>query len=233
LFATAPEENRRDRKMDQRTDRMPPETGLFMASGEAALLESLLGRGEGRTNRYRIHEVLPVTGELPAALARAEGWQMVRVMRSGPLEMPQATGAVSFGGMIQHLHYTTAEQRRELLSCSRQAPPPGEDTMAVVIPIRKSKAWWDLAQDERQAHFRKGDRHTAIGLGYADRIFRTLFHARYLGAPSPYDFITYFEFERQYAGAFRELCAELRDPAKNPEWTYVDLEFEIWTTKYA
>lgn len=213
--------------------RVPPETGLFVASGDAALLESLLGQGGGRTNRYRIQEVRRVTGEPPAALAQARDWQMVRVIRSGPLETPQAMGAVSFGGTIQHLHYTTAEQRRELLSQSRQAPPPSEDTMAVVIPIRKSKAWWDLAQDERQAHFRKGDRHTTIGLGYVDRIFRTLFHARYLGAPSPYDFITYFEFERQYASAFRELCAELRDTAKNPEWAYVDLEFEIWTTKYA
>lgn len=228
--------------MDQRTnstgptgptERIPPETGLFVASGDAALLESLLGPGEVRTNRYRIHEVLRVTGEVPAALGQVEGWQMVRGMRNGPLEIPQAAGAVSFGGTIQHLHYTTAEQRRELLSQSRQAPPPGEDTMAVVIPIRKSKAWWDLAQDERQAHFRKGDRHTTIGLGYVDRIFRTLFHSRYLGAPSPYDFITYFEFERRYAGAFQELCAELRNPAKNPEWAYVDLEFEIWTTKYA
>jgi hypothetical protein len=46
-----------------------------------------------------------------------------------------------------------------------------------------------------------------------------------------YDFLTYFEFEDDDVGAFRELLTALRDPERNPEWTCVDLEWEIWMTK--
>jgi len=30
---------------------------------------------------------------------------------------------------------------------------------------------------------------------------------------------------------FKTLLGELRDTARNPEWAYVDLEYEIWMTK--
>jgi hypothetical protein len=101
-----------------------------------------------------------------------------------------------------------------------------------MIPIRKSAAWWALGQDERQAHFTPGRRpgHTALGRGFAGRIYRRLYHARYLPGSS-WDFLTYFEFPEAESGTFRELLALLRDPEQNPEWSYVEREHELWLRK--
>lgn len=126
-------------------------------------------------------------------------------------------------GVVQHLHYTTLEERADLTARSRAELAPS-GTTAVLIPMRKSAAWWQLAQDQREAHFHAA--HTPIGAPYVETIFRKLYHARYLG--SPYDFLTYFEFPREAEGTFRELLAALR---ATPEWRYVEAEPEIWMTK--
>jgi len=42
---------------------------------------------------------------------------------------------------------------------------------------------------------------------------------------------TYFEFDRKHTDGFKRLLAGLRDPERNPEWKYVDREYEIWMTK--
>ena len=135
---------------------------------------------------------------------------------------------------IQQLHYTGREEREELKVQSSQGSGP----CAVIIPIRKSEAWWAMAQDERQSFFtasKRGRGHTAIGFPYADRIFRRLYHARYVAPAAPgneaWDFVTYFEFAPAHEALFRALLAELRDPLSNPEWTFVEREMEIWTTR--
>ena len=108
--------------------------------------------------------------------------------------------------------------------------------MAVLIPIRKSEAWWSLSQDERQKHFEKkseGRNHTAIGHDYAERIYRKLYHSRYLeGQPAlGYDFLTYFEFDQKDRPLFKSLLSELRNVEVNTEWKFVDFEMEIWMSK--
>ena len=111
---------------------------------------------------------------------------------------------------------------------------PSDHTTAVLIPIGKSEEWWKLAQDQRQSYFEKTGKHqghTAIGLKYVDRVFRKLYHSRYLNSSVGYDFLTYFEFKDSYEEDFRALLAELRDTKKNPEWVFVDREYEIWMTK--
>jgi hypothetical protein len=137
--------------------------------------------------------------------------------------------ALTLSGVTQHVAYTGATERRALAEAS--TGPRG--TRAVMIAVAKSEAWWNLAQDQRHAHFRtRGGRegHTAIGLPFVDRIHRRLYHARYLPG-STWDFLTYFEFQREHARDFRALLAALRDPERNPEWTYVDREWEVWMTR--
>ena len=194
----------------------------------------------GRLNRYRIQDIVSVTGERPTSLRR--GWIMARAENDDsmsqitPLPTAQSSHTVTFYGVSEELHYTSAEQRRELdkRSCPELNPSPR--TAAVLIPVKKSAEWWRFTQDERRGYFQRtpaSEGHTAIGLRYADRIHRKLYHSRHLLGVSSYDFLTYFEFKDTDAPAFRELVAELRDVARNPEWKYVDSEFELWMTKIA
>lgn len=125
-------------------------------------------------------------------------------------------------GVVQHLHYTTLDERTDLTARSCAELVPG--ATAVLIPIRKSKEWWALAHDQRSEHFHQC--HTPVGAPYAGTIFRKLYHARYNG--SLYDFLTYFEFPEEAADKFRNLLAALR---ATPEWDYVEEELEIWMTK--
>jgi hypothetical protein len=188
--------------------------------------------GDTRVTRYRIDEIRPVVGPPPAGLE--PGAPLVRV---------EATGGLAFGpgdlvGVTQHVVYSGADERRELAAISAAESGP----VAVLIPIVKSAAWWALAQDERGAVFRGGSRdasagsgdpppgHFAVGRAYAARIFRRLYHSRYLPG-SGWDFLTYFEFPRERAADFRALLGELRDHAKNPEWRYVERETEVWLAK--
>ena len=172
-----------------------------------------------RVDRYRVETIRTIAG---ATLGGFEsGGEFFGIeSSSGP-----PAGAGSLLGVTQHLGYQSAFERVELAP----PPPPGGDAHAVVIPISKSAAWWELAHDQRNAKFRdQGSRgHVQVGRPYAPRIHRKLYHARYLPG-SGWDFITYFEFLAPLRDDFRALLAALRNPALNPEWAYVERETEIW-----
>ncbi len=187
-------------------------TGFRAAPAEAGLLRS----------DYELQQLVPVAGAPLAGFEPGQRWS--RYERGGALLWPDAP----FIGSTQHLVYTGAAARSELTQLSRGPSGP----LAVLIPIRKSAAWWALAQDERQAHFLPGQHpgHTALGRSFAARIYRRLYHARYLPG-SEWDFLTYFEFPEAEQGSFRELLALLRDPEQNPEWRFVEREQELWLRK--
>lgn len=123
-------------------------------------------------------------------------------------------------GFTSNLRYTTAPERLKL--DTRSAPlGRSEARMAALIPIRKSAAWWAMAQDERRAVYERSG-HTPIGLGYLPGIARRLHHCRDLG--EPFDFLTWFEFEPELEGEFDDLLARLRI---TEEWRYIDREIDI------
>lgn len=181
--------------------------------------------------RYHVDEVRTFRGT-PTAMP-AVGDSLIRL--DGPTP-PPLNVPLTYRGVTGHLEYTSAAQVARL-SEAKAEYPGSPDTVAVLIPIRKTAAWWNLPQDRRQSHFTPSTAHaghTAIGEPYVDRVFRRLYHSRYQGEhPVDYDFLTYFEFEKADAPRFRELLGKLRDNAVNPEWAYVDLEFEVWMTKLA
>jgi hypothetical protein len=205
----------------------------FLAASER-ILESLTSSQDGRVSIYRLNEVVPIRGQ---ALNLKQGSSVARIETSVPpslsKRLPIASSVIQFYGVTQHLHYTSDAQRRELDQRSISELEPSDHTTAVLIPIRKSEEWWKLSQDQRQAYFQTDTHqgHTAIGLMYVEQIFRKLYHSRYLGVVLGYDFLTYFEFEDVYKSNFRTLLSELRDTENNPEWVFVDREFEIWMTK--
>jgi hypothetical protein len=166
----------------------------------------------GATGLWRIDRAAAVTGE---ALPPAERLEI----REGIATT--SAGVWRLSGVAGHTRYV---ERAEKTRLDEVTPPLGrpEATMAVLIPIRKSPAWWALQQDERRAIFEQRSRHIADSMSYLPRIARRLYHARDLG--QPFDFLTWFEFAPEHASAFDELLATLR---AREEWTFVDREVEL------
>ncbi|MCP9488732.1 MAG: chlorite dismutase family protein [Solirubrobacteraceae bacterium MAG38_C4-C5] len=124
-------------------------------------------------------------------------------------------------GVTSNERYVNRVEHSEL--ASRQEPPGRAGSRrAALIPIRKSQAWWDLAQDERRRIFEETSHHVAIGLEYLPAVARRLLHGRDLG--EPFDFLTWFEFVPEHAVVFEELVQRLR---ATEEWTYVEREIDL------
>ncbi len=126
----------------------------------------------------------------------------------------------TLSGFTSNLRYTTANERSSLTE--KSAPLGRTDAKcAALIPIRKSPAWWALAQDERIAIYQRSA-HTPIGMEYLPAISRRLHHSRDLG--EPFDFLTWFEYSGDHEAEFDDLLARLR---MSEEWRYVDREIDI------
>lgn len=133
-------------------------------------------------------------------------------------------GPWALRGTASHLRYTTLHERTGLRARQAGLDRP-EATRAALIPIRKSAAWWALAQDERRAIYEQGS-HLPIGMDYLPAVARQLYHSRDLG--EPFDFLTWFEFAPEDEPAFDHMLVRLRACA---EWAYVDREVDIRLTR--
>lgn len=211
---------------------------VFIASPDEHPLDEIARRRNGKISNYRIDAIIPVIGKVPPGLAT--NWGALRIESDVPIEFPEEFQSgvkdriITFRGVTENLHYTSDAQRLELDLRSHTEFKPSNVTTAVLIPIGKSQKWWRLPQDQRQSHFQtSADQpgHIAIGIRYVDRVFRQLYHSRYMSSQVPYDFLTYFEFDNTRQDDFRTLLGELRDTTRNPEWAYINLEYEIWMTK--
>jgi hypothetical protein len=100
----------------------------------------------------------------------------------------------------------------------------------IIIPMNKSKEWWDKAALERQTYFYPhADGMGARVKGHArsaepgiSTIYRKLYynpdgHSR----ENEWDFVTYFECADEHLATFDQICHTLRDVRQNPEWRYV------------
>ncbi len=168
----------------------------------------------GLSGPWRIERAETVIGD---AIPLAE--------RLAVLESPQETiypvASWVLRGTTSNTRYTTRSEVTALVSKQAGLARP-EATRAALIPIRKSAAWWDLAQDERRAIFEEQSRHIAIGLDYLPAIARRLHHSRELG--EPFDFLTWFEYAPDHSSAFEDMLQRLR---QTREWQYIDREIDI------
>ena len=168
----------------------------------------------GEVGLWKIDSVSAVRGEsLPRAARLA--------VYSGTFVAPSAPALWSLRGSTGHQRYTEQPEQRSLVAIQ----PPlarSEATCAALIPIRKSDAWWDLAQDARRAIFETRSHHIAIGLEYLPAVARRLYHSRELG--EPFDFLTWFEFAPEHAERFEQLVRALR---ASEEWRYVEREVDL------
>ena len=166
------------------------------------------------TGEWRIERIAALRGEpLPAAeaLTRAEGPE---------LAAPTAAAWI-LRGVRSNERYVESREKQRLASI-QEGLGRAASRCAALIPIAKSAAWWELAQDERRAIFEERSAHIALGLRYLPAIARRLYHARDLG--EPFDFLTWFEFSEADAGAFDDLVGRLRE---TEEWRYVVREVEV------
>jgi hypothetical protein len=97
--------------------------------------------------------------------------------------------------------------------------------MDAVMPWRVGGC---AAKPGRRAIFDAQSHHIAIGIGigmkYLPAVARKLHHCRDLGAPEPFDFLTWFDYAPADEAAFNDLWAALRS---SPEWAFVDREIDI------
>ena len=124
----------------------------------------------GEDGPWRVDRAVAVIGEgLPPAkrLSIAE-------------RPPEAPQAFTLRGIASHHRYT---ERAEKTALAAVQPALGRSqaTRAALIPITKSSAWWELAQDERRKIFEHDSRHIAKGLAYLPAVARRLYHCRELG----------------------------------------------------
>src|SRR5215831_12609980 len=168
----------------------------------------------GPSGVWRIERITAVAGEnLPPAerLAVIEGPEAQR-----PLE-----GSWILRGTTSNSRYTNREEENAL-SVKQEMLLRPQATRAALIPIRKTEAWWALAQDERRAIFEEQSHHIAIGLEYLPAVARRLYHSRELA--EPFDFLTWFEYAPVHADYFERLVDRLRT---SEEWRYVEREVDI------
>ncbi|MEP9366311.1 chlorite dismutase family protein [Xanthobacter sp. VNH20] len=166
----------------------------------------------GRSGPWCIDRLTPVVGE---GLPDASHLTIYDAAASLPDPIWVLRGTTSNTRYSQRAEINALTARQEGLGRARA-------TRAALIPIRKTQAWWDLAQDERRAIFEEQSRHIGIGLDYLPAVARRLHHSRELG--EPFDFLTWFEYAPEDSDKFEDMVRKLRD---TPEWRYVDREVDI------
>ena len=177
-----------------------------------ALQVAFVGGDDGE---WAVDAVLPVAGPVLAMTPR------LAVTEAPPGSPRPQGGTWCLTGTTSNSRYS---ERHELDAMAARQEGLGRPaaTLAALIPIRKSAAWWALAQDERRAIFEAQSHHIAIGITTLPGVARRLHHSRELG--EPFDFLTWFEFAPEHVGAFDAMVAALR---ATPEWTYVEAEVDI------
>jgi hypothetical protein len=135
------------------------------------------------------------------------------------------------GGVFRPLSYTGTAMfnfsyaHRVLQQPARVAPH------AFLLPMSKTPAWWAKDWMERHTYFlpryddagamRSQGHVLASAAGVASLMRRTYRHPVSPAPDGDYDFLTYFECADAGVPVFHEVCAALRDVARNPEWAFV------------
>jgi hypothetical protein len=167
----------------------------------------------GRQGPWHVERLEAVVGEGLAPVPRL-------AMVEAPATLP-SDGVWQLRGVTSNERYTERDES-DLLVARQQGLGRPEATRAALMPIKKTPAWWALAQDERRAIFEDRSRHIARGLEVLPAVARRVHHGRDLG--EPFDFLTWFEYAPTAASAFEDLVATLRS---SEEWAYVEREVDI------
>ncbi len=128
----------------------------------------------GATGLWRIERIHTVLGESLPEAARLD-----RVENESP---PTGTFRWTLRGVTSNTRYTNLSERSQL-EAVQEGLNRSSAKRAALIPIRKTREWWDLPQDERRAIFEARSSHISLGLQYLPAVARRLYHCRELGEP--------------------------------------------------
>jgi hypothetical protein len=134
------------------------------------------------------------------------------------------------GGIVRPMSYTGAAMYNFAYSHRVLQQPARVAPHAFFLPMSKTPAWWAKDWMERHTYFlpRYDDGRMvnhghalASAAGVAALMRRTYKHPDEPAPAGGYDFLTYFECTDAGVPVFHEVCAALRDVARNPEWAFV------------
>ena len=135
------------------------------------------------------------------------------------------------GGVVRPRTYTGAAMNNFAYAHAVVQQPGTVMPHGFLIPMRKTAEWWKKDWMERHTYFlpRYDDagRMTSEGHALASAagipcLLRRTYKSETEPAPEgAYDFVTYFECADAEVPTFHQVCASLRDVAKNPEWKFV------------
>ena len=122
---------------------------------------------------WLIDRITPVTGKSLAAASRLDVIEGNRTTHRLP-------AVWALRGATSNTRYTTRAELDQLVA-RQEGLGRTSSTRAALIPIRKTEAWWAMAQDERGAVLEEHSHHIAIGLRYLPNVARRLHHGCELG----------------------------------------------------
>jgi len=140
-------------------------------------------------------------------------------------------GVRILSGVVRPKNYTGAAMMKWAYDRAVTQQPGAAMPNALLLPMRKTPEWWRKDWMERHTYFlpRYDDEGRMISEGHAlasapgiPCIYRRSYHALEQPAPEDaYDFVTYFECADADVPIFDQVCANLRDVKRNPEWKFV------------
>jgi len=135
----------------------------------------------------------------------------------------------SLEGAVRVPQYTSAEMYAYAYKAAMPRASGRVQRNVVIIPMSKSREWWDKAALDRQTYFYPHNELGARVKGHARAaepgiasIYRKLYYnPDGHGRPDEWDFVTYFECADEHLATFDLVCQSLRDVRQNPEWRFV------------
>jgi hypothetical protein len=173
-------------------------------------------------------------------LLHGEAVVHVAATTAGPVaefcaELPRLLGSAVtvrvLGGVVRPLRYTGSAMFNFAYAHRVLQQPGTVMPNAFLVPMRKSREWWEKDWMERHTYFlpRYDESGRMLSEGHAlaaeagiARLMRRTY--KHVAEPAPagdYDFITYFECADEDVPVFQQVLAALRDATRNPEWTFV------------
>ena len=168
----------------------------------------------GSSGSWRITSMKTLSGPALRSATHVE-------IAHGTVNRPPAGASWILSGVVKNTRFVTREER-PVNTLRKYAANDREATCAALIPIRKSAAWWSLAQEEREGILEEQSRHFLSGLRFLPAIAKRFLYGRDLG--EPFDIVTWLEYAPCDEVVFNELAAALR---LTEEREFVEREIDI------